>query len=136
MEKKTTTPAAYIQADTASFKDLVQKLTGATGGAAHKLRPKASVPFKLQDRRKVALGDLEIVKLGRRSSGKSPVKGPLTPLGCDSAASERVGTESRLSEEERGIMEKGFYLHASPAKAAPPALLTLFPLTPQNQEYY
>ncbi|XP_057803754.1 LOW QUALITY PROTEIN: VQ motif-containing protein 31-like [Salvia miltiorrhiza] len=112
------TPAAgFIQADAATFKDLVQRLTGAPGN----LRPKAAVPFKLRERRKQSLGDLEIVKRGARSAGNSPAKGPATPLGRESVAP---------SEEERAIAEKGFYLHASPAKAAPPVLLTLFPLTP------
>lgn len=132
MEKQTETPAAYIQADAATFKDLVQKLTGAPGGAARNLRPKATMPFKLQERRKQSLGDLEIIKLGARSAGNSPVKGPMTPLGCESVVWERVRTESPPSEEERAIAEKGFYFHASPAKAEPPALLTLFPLTPQK----
>ncbi|KAL1552558.1 VQ motif-containing protein 31-like [Salvia divinorum] len=111
----------FIQADAATFKDLVQRLTGAAapGGGARKLRPKAAVPFKLQERRKQSLGDLEIIKLGTRSAGtNSPAeKGPVTPFGAEP---ERVRTESPLSEEERD----------TPAKAAPPVLLTLFPLTP------
>lgn len=82
------------------------------------------------------MGDLEIIKPGLRSSGKrSPVKGPMTPRGCESVGRERVGTESPTSEEERAIAENGFYLHASPAKAEPPVLLTLFPLTPKKQEH-
>ncbi|KAG6387893.1 hypothetical protein SASPL_153088 [Salvia splendens] len=109
----------FIQADAATFKELVQRLTGAApGGGAHKLRPNAAVQFKLQERRKQSLGDLEIIKAGTRSAGNSPaVKGPVTPFGAEA---ERIRTESPLSEEERDV----------PAKAAAPVLLTLFPLTP------
>ncbi|KAI3472944.1 hypothetical protein Pfo_028000 [Paulownia fortunei] len=130
------TPTTFIQADATTFKDLVQKLTGAPSGSAHKLRPKATVsrrsPFKLQERRMHSVRDLEIIKLAMKSTGNSPgktrsnalsspVKGPTTPLGCDS--------------EERAIAEKGFYLHASPQKAEPPVLLTLFPLTSPSPKH-
>ncbi|KAL0312166.1 UNVERIFIED_CONTAM: VQ motif-containing protein 11 [Sesamum radiatum] len=146
-------PTTYIQADAATFKDLVQKLTGAPcGGSALKLRPKPAVtrrlPFKLQDRRKHSVRDLEIIKLSAKSTGKyspgktrsntlnsPPVESPTTPLGCDVMVCHRVGMESPPSEEERAIAEKGFYLHASPGKAEPPVLLTLFPLTSPKHEY-
>ncbi|KAK4388996.1 VQ motif-containing protein 4 [Sesamum angolense] len=146
-------PTTYIQADVGTFKDLVQKLTGAPcGGSSLKLRPKPTVarrsPFKLQDRRKHSVRDLEIIKLSVKSTGNSPgktrsktlnsppVESPTTPLGCDAMVCHRVGTESPPSEEERAIAEKGFYLHASPGKAAePPVLLTLFPLTSPKHEY-
>ncbi|KAL7122337.1 hypothetical protein ACP275_01G039500 [Erythranthe tilingii] len=135
----------YIQASSATFKDLVQKLTGgAPGVSAQKLRPKTAVsrrsPFKLQDRRKYSVGDIEIIKQRVGSTGKktrSPpvLKGPTTPLGRESVFRDRVGTESPPpSEEERAIAEKGFYLHASPGKAEIPVLLTLFPLTSPNHE--
>ncbi|PIN12311.1 hypothetical protein CDL12_15074 [Handroanthus impetiginosus] len=133
-----------IQADATIFKDLVQKLTGPLDGSAHKPRRRATVPrrspFKLQERRQHSVRDLEIIKHGvmkstgssTRSNGlSSSVNGPATPVGCDA---ERVGTESPLSEEERAIAEKGFYLHASPVKAEPPVLLTLFPLTSPKLE--
>ncbi|KAI3473009.1 hypothetical protein Pfo_030092 [Paulownia fortunei] len=144
------TPTTFIQADATTFKDLVQKLTGAPSGSAHKLRPKATVsrrsPFKLQERRMHSVRDLEIIKLAMKSTGNSPgktrsnalsspVKGPTTPLGCDSVFCERGGTESPPSEEERAIAEKGFYLHASPQKAEPPVLLTLFPLTSPSPKH-
>ncbi|KAL8063606.1 hypothetical protein ABFX02_01G037500 [Erythranthe guttata] len=137
----------YIKASSATFKDLVQKLTGgAPGVSAQKLRPKTAAsrrsPFKLQDRRKYSVGDIEIIKQRVGSTGKktrSPpvLKGPTTPLGRESVFRDRVGTESPpppSSEEERAIAEKGFYLHASPGKAEIPVLLTLFPLTSPNHE--
>ncbi|KAH6760735.1 hypothetical protein C2S52_008606 [Perilla frutescens var. hirtella] len=128
MEKhRRATPAAFIQADAATFKDLVQKLTGPPAGSTHKLRPKSAMPFKLRERRKQSLSDLEIIA---KSPGNSPVNAPITPLGCESVVWDRVSTESPPSVEEKAIAEKGFYLHASPAKAGPPVLLTLFPLTP------
>ncbi|KAK4435734.1 VQ motif-containing protein 33 [Sesamum alatum] len=146
-------PTTYIQADASTFKELVQKLTGTPrgGSALNKLHPNPTVtrrsPFKLQDRRKHSVRDLEIIKLAVESTGNSPGKtrsntlnspameGPMTPLGCDSVVCDRVGTESPPSEEERAIAEKGFYLHASPGKAEPPVLLTLFPLTSPKHEY-
>ncbi|KAG8375397.1 hypothetical protein BUALT_Bualt10G0095900 [Buddleja alternifolia] len=122
----------FIQADAATFREVVQKLTG----APQRLRPmstaitKRSPSFKLQERRKHAVRDLEIIKLAAVNS--SPVESPATPMGGDSV---RAGTESPvpLSDEEemiRDISEKGFYLHASPpwkAEERPPVLLT-FPL--------
>ncbi|XP_051137486.1 VQ motif-containing protein 31-like [Andrographis paniculata] len=142
MEKQAAPPTqmTYIQADVATFKDLVQKLTG---GSPHKLRPKAALhrksPFKLRDRRKHSVRDLEIISAGNCSPARtigqlsdSPVDGPGTPIGCESAV---IRNESPASEEERAIAENGFYLHMSPAKAEPPVLLALFPLTSRNKEF-
>ncbi|KAL2236894.1 VQ motif-containing protein 31-like [Sesamum indicum] len=145
-------PTTYVQADAVTFKDLVQKLTGAPcGGSALKLRSKLAdtrrSPYKLQDRRKHSVRDLEMIKLSVKPTGNSPgktrsntlnsppVESPTTPLGCDGMVCRRVGTESPLSEEERAIAEKRFYLHASPGKVEPPVLLTLFPLTSPKHEY-
>ncbi|KAH7523937.1 VQ motif-containing protein 4 [Ziziphus jujuba] len=107
-------------------------------------------PFKLQDRRQT-MRKLEI-KLSLatlRSSPThhsprqphhlfdSPIQSPVTPLGSDSLFFPSSGSESpsspAVSEEERAIAEKGFYLHPSPLStprgSERPELLTLFPLT-------
>ncbi|XP_059658280.1 VQ motif-containing protein 31-like [Cornus florida] len=167
-------PTTFVQADTTTFRELVQKLTGASGDSADKLpvtlparlssKPSNSVdatgirrsPFKLQDRRP-SMRKLEI-KLGLTSLRNSPppshhsprqthlvaspIQSPVTPLGCDTVFSARVGAESPSSpavlEEEKAIAEKGFYLHPSPLstpmKSEPPELLTLFPLTSPRQQ--
>nr|XP_027079804.1 VQ motif-containing protein 19-like [Coffea arabica] len=149
----------YFQVDKTTFRELVQKLTGATGNSTNKppeiQSPSTSPkrhghidppgvrrsPLKLRERRQqTAMRKMEI-KLGLKAAGESvsqpdspgcpptPVHSPMTPLGRNSVVSTRVGTESPPSEEERAIAEKGFYLHPSPRKPEPPELLTLFPLT-------
>ncbi|CAK9178885.1 unnamed protein product [Ilex paraguariensis] len=151
------TPTTFVQADTNTFRELVQKLTGASSDSQDKLpvthptrfstKPVDTTrirrsPFKLQERRQHTMRKLE-VKLGLTSLYNSPrqaqsmlssVQSPVTPLGCDSVFVSRVGTESPPSEEEKAIAAKGYYLHPSPRKAQPPELLTLFPLTSPRQE--
>ncbi|CAK9133797.1 unnamed protein product [Ilex paraguariensis] len=131
MAPSSPTPTTFVQADTTTFRDVVQKLTGASGGSQDKLpvthparlSTKPLEPtgirrstFKLQERRQHTMRKLEI-KLGLFS----PVQSPVTPLGTQSSPEEE--------EEERAIGAKGFYMHPSPRKAQPPELLTLFPLT-------
>ncbi|XP_072991762.1 VQ motif-containing protein 11-like [Typha latifolia] len=127
-------PTTYVQAEAHTFRDLVQRLTGA---AAVESRhppfpsPAAVAPrrqaFKLQDRRGPTLRNLDI---HHRSAGKSPIPSPVTPLG-----SEPLFSPPAASEEERAIAEKGFYLHPSPrSAAAPPELLPLFPLCSPKQK--
>ncbi|KAE8732546.1 DnaJ/Hsp40 cysteine-rich domain superfamily protein [Hibiscus syriacus] len=116
-------------------------------------------PFKLQERRQHAMRKLDI-KLGLSTLRNSPnhyvspsqslrldstIPSPMTPLGSDSLFySNSSGTLSpsspspMVSEEEKAIAEKGFYLHPSPLNtprgSQPPELLTLFPVSSPSQE--
>ncbi|XP_065850150.1 VQ motif-containing protein 31-like [Euphorbia lathyris] len=141
-------PTTFVQADTNSFRDLVQKLTGLPGDSADKSLPTriSSVPprrpsFKLQERRQT-IKKLEIqLGLTQRNKTHRPefsILSPVTPLSSESLFFLTPGTESPSSpaavlEEEKAIAEKGFYLHPSPLTtprgSEPPELLTLFPLT-------
>ncbi|KAL6524222.1 hypothetical protein OROMI_031317 [Orobanche minor] len=145
------TPAdTVIQADAATFKDLVQKLTGAQcGGAAEDFRLKAAVPrrsrFMLRNswRKHSQARELD-VELTGNSTRKTrsnqliswSVEGHTTEPGFQSAFRYRVKTVSRPSgsEKEMAIPETGSCMHASPWKTKTPALLTLFPLTSPNYE--
>ncbi|GLT85214.1 hypothetical protein SLE2022_034100 [Rubroshorea leprosula] len=109
-------------------------------------------PFKLQERRQHTLRKLEI-KMGltslhdlsppmtTRCRFESTTPSPVTPLSeslfFPSSGSESPSTPA-VSEEERAIAEKGFYLHPSPLNTPrgsdPPELLTLFPLSSPRQE--
>ncbi|KAJ4958613.1 hypothetical protein NE237_025724 [Protea cynaroides] len=174
-----TTPTTFVQADAHTFRDLVQKLTGAGDDLQEKLpitlparlSPRSSLSgdivgprrssFKLQERRQ-NMRKLEI-KLGHTSIRSppysprqiqpqthqliiSPVPSPVTPLGSDtlssSVQSSGSGSDSpsspAVSEEEKAIAEKGFYLHPSPLSTPrgsdPPELLPLFPLSSPRQQ--
>ncbi|KAK9273834.1 hypothetical protein L1049_018645 [Liquidambar formosana] len=114
------TPTTFVQADANTFRELVQKLTGAAGDSPEKLPvtlparlaskpitptdatgPRRS-PFKLQERRHT-MRKLEI-KLGLTSIRNSPshfsprqthrldspIPSPVTPLGSESLFSGRV----------------------------------------------
>ncbi|GMN45571.1 hypothetical protein TIFTF001_014761 [Ficus carica] len=67
----------------------------------------------------------------------SPIPSPVTPLGSESLFVPSSGSPSpsspAVSEEERAIADKGFYLHPSPLSTPRaselPELLNLFPLT-------
>lgn len=119
-------PTTFVQADTTSFRDLVQKLTGFSGdseklpvthlsklssskplppSAAHLTGPHRS-PFKLQERRHT-IRKLEI-KLGLTENFNnsppshthrfdSPVPCPVTPLASESLFFLRPGVASPLS---------------------------------------
>lgn len=156
------TATTFVQADASTFRDLVQKLTGAAVDSPAKLpvtfparassRPNSvdassagirRSPFKLQERRHT-MRKLEI-KLGRttlRNSPRvvSPIYSPETPLSSESIFSGGPGSScgnSPASEEDRAIAEKGFYLHPSPLNtpggSEPPELLILFPLSSPSQ---
>ncbi|XP_062098729.1 VQ motif-containing protein 31-like [Humulus lupulus] len=107
-------------------------------------------PFKLQDRRQT-MRKLEIklslatINGGGGSSPSqmihwvdSPIPSPVTPLGSESmfvpsSSGSQSPASPAVSEEEKAIAEKGFYLHPSPLstprQSEPPELLNLFPLT-------
>ncbi|XP_010268505.1 PREDICTED: VQ motif-containing protein 11-like [Nelumbo nucifera] len=168
------TPTTFVQADAHTFRELVQKLTGASEDDSEKLP--ITVParfsarssnssdvvgprrpaFKLHERRQ-NMRKLEI-KLGltslRNSTALSPrqnhllvspISSPVTPLSPDPLFSGHFpgsGSESpsspAVSEEEKAIAEKGFYLHPSPLStprgSEPPELLPLFPLSSPKQQ--
>lgn len=167
-------PTTFVQADAHSFRDLVQKLTGAGDDTVEKLpvtvpaRYSARSPncgggdvggprrtsFKLQERRhsmrkleiKLGLTSLRGGLLSPRSQPLiSPIASPVTPLGSDPLFSGQFSASGgdspmsspAVSEEERAIAGKGFYLHPSPLSTPrghePPELLPLFPLRSPKQ---
>ncbi|KAE8733257.1 DnaJ/Hsp40 cysteine-rich domain superfamily protein [Hibiscus syriacus] len=116
--------------------------------------PPIRPPFKLQERRQQhSMRKLEI-KLGLTTLRNYPsecacffqdrlLESPVTPLGSsESLFYSSSGTLSpsspAVSEEEKAIADKGFYLHPStsntPRGNRSPELLTLFPLTSPSQE--
>lgn len=204
-------PTTFVQADTTTFKEVVQRLTGASDDAQEKKlpitmparyaprppvpasepegRPTPALPpvpipapapspapqqgqaqpikpgievgprkpaFKLHERRQnmrnlqigLGINPLRVNLNGRISPRAVPpeilspsmldlpslVLSPVTPLGSDPfdcASNSTSCDESSISQEERAIAEKGFYLHPSPLSTPrdrEPALLTLFPL--------
>ncbi|XP_020265372.1 LOW QUALITY PROTEIN: VQ motif-containing protein 33-like [Asparagus officinalis] len=110
-------PTTFIQADTQSFKQVVQMLTGSA-----ELRQVEILSPSVLDFPKLMLS-------------------PVTPLSPDpfnrSPVSSNLGIS--VSPEDRAIAEKGYYLHPSPRQATPrdaepPKLLPLFPLTSPRME--
>ncbi|KAK4484710.1 hypothetical protein RD792_007302 [Penstemon davidsonii] len=150
-------PTTFVQANTSTFKQVVQMLTGSssTGGGAGSIPPIKSTSqkkpgFKLYERRNSLKNGLMINTLipgYSQNSGFSPRKpeilspsildfpalalSPVTPLNEDSMRNTSAATPSPLVEEERAIAEKKFYFHPSPrtTNAAEPQLLSLFPVT-------
>lgn len=123
------TQTTFVQADTVTFRDLVQKLTGS---APTKLPSDANTavrrsPFKLHDRRMHTITRKLEIQLGLTNS---PIQSPITPLRSDSVFSAN-------SPGEEAIAENRFYLHPSPLStpraSEPPELLTLFPLTSRRK---
>ncbi|CAN1280843.1 VQ motif-containing protein 4 [Linum perenne] len=146
-------PTTFVQADTSSFKQVVQMLTGSpkcAAAAASPIPPIKSIPkrnqssgFKLYERRN-SLKNLKINPLNPflapPGSGFSPRKPEiLSPSILDfpslvlSPVTPLIHDPFDRSGSEKAIKEKGFYLHASPAttprEAEPPRLLPLFPVT-------
>ncbi|KAJ3670999.1 hypothetical protein LUZ60_008425 [Juncus effusus] len=148
-------PTTFVQADSSSFKQVVQMLTGSTSAnsgstkaAPITSRSAATGPkkpsFKLYERR----GSLKNLKsispliptapsfFSPRSDVLSPsildfpslVLSPVTPL-SPSLASPADTVNNSTVVEERVIQEKGFFLHPSPRGSEPPRLLPLFPVT-------
>jgi hypothetical protein len=64
---------------------------------------------------------------------KLALNSPVTPLKHGGDGNDPFDRMSPLSEEERSIAEKGYYLHRSPIstprESEPPQLLPLFPVT-------
>nr|GEU92980.1 hypothetical protein [Tanacetum cinerariifolium] len=148
-------PTTFVQADTSSFKQVVQMLTGSSQQADSSNGPnasKVSIPpvkkqsFKLYERRNSLnlKNGLMINPMGPRfgSSSSSPrVQELLSPSILDfpslvlSPVTPLVEDPFDKKEEDRVIKEKGFYLHPSPRRATTPRgsmeprLLPLFPVT-------
>ncbi|KAM0939199.1 putative VQ motif-containing protein/13/19/31/33 [Dioscorea sansibarensis] len=144
MEKpfKPSSPAAaqtvYVQADEHTFRDLVQRLTGAppadgspTRSSSHSAVGAGRSSYKLHARHGSSIRNLEIQlavpsHLFPRSSSPS-ISSPVTPLIYDPLFSPVEDAE------ERAIAEKGFYLHPSHRGGSQPELLPLFPMSSPSQ---
>ncbi|XP_047947403.1 VQ motif-containing protein 4-like [Salvia hispanica] len=147
-------PATFIQADTSSFKQVVQMLTGSTGrpdAARHAIPPVRSGPrkdkpgSKLYERRSVhksiKISSPGILSIRHGLLSGSPRPGMLSPSILDFPSLALCSPITPLvpdpfnravAAEDRAIGEKGFYLHPSPVNTprdSEPRLLPLFPLT-------
>ncbi|XP_052177382.1 VQ motif-containing protein 4-like isoform X2 [Diospyros lotus] len=130
---------SFIQADTNSFKQIVQMLTGSPETNKQPSKPAASPVktgpkkhgFKLQERRN-SLKNLKIIPGLALNSLLSPshpstlspsvlglhelVLSPITPPNSETI--DRPSPSGCLSSlEEKGMAENGFYLHATPVTA-------------------
>lgn len=164
-------PTTFVQADTSSFKQVVQMLTGSSetakqadpSSSSSSSSNKGSIPpirtapkkpgFKLYERRNSLKNGLMISPLipglhsAHNSSSFSPrnkpeilspsildfpslALSPVTPLIEDPF--NKSSPLSNLSEEDKAIAEKKFYMHPSPRRTprdSEPQLLPLFPVT-------
>ncbi|GAB2258919.1 hypothetical protein Droror1_Dr00015079 [Drosera rotundifolia] len=135
-------PTTFVTADTNSFKQVVQLLTGSstTKSSSTSIPPIKTAPtkHKLYERRSfLKNNNLTVNSSGsHRKQGSTPeilspsllnfpgltLLSPVTPLTMTPVEEKQV--------EERAIAEKGFFLHPSPrSQTAPPTLLPLFPVT-------
>ncbi|KAJ4893676.1 VQ motif-containing protein 19 [Raphanus sativus] len=171
-------PTTFVQADTSSFKQVVQMLTGSSsprspdsprpppspsGKSTFVIPPiKTTQPKKqhsgnkLYERRSnsnsLMINTLMIGGRGGNGAGsprfsprnqeilspscldfpKLALNSPVTPLKHGGDGHDPFDRMSPLSEEERAISEKGYYLHKSPIstpRETEPQLLPLFPVT-------
>ncbi|XP_052200825.1 VQ motif-containing protein 4-like [Diospyros lotus] len=148
-------PTTFVQADTSSFKQVVQMLTGSSETARHapernpippvKTGPMKQPASKLYERR----NSHKNFKISPLVPGFSPRKpeilspsvldfpslalSPITPLVPDPFNRSPASSGSLyVDAEEQAIAKKGFYLHPSPANTprdSEPRLLPLFPVT-------
>ncbi|WZY95461.1 hypothetical protein YC2023_067790 [Brassica napus] len=171
-------PTTFVQADTSTFKQVVQMLTGTSSPRSpdsprpppspsgkstfvippvKTTQPKKHTGNKLYERRSNSNSlknslMINTLMIGGGNGAGSPrfsprnqeilspscldfpklaLNSPVTPLkhGGDGDPFDRM---SPLSEEERAISEKGYYLHRSPIstpRESEPQLLPLFPVT-------
>ncbi|EOA32195.1 hypothetical protein CARUB_v10015457mg [Capsella rubella] len=171
-------PTTFVQADTSSFKQVVQMLTGSSSPRSpdsprppttpsgkgnfvippiKTAQPKKHSGNKLYERRSHGGFNNNLIKNSLMIGGgagsprfsprnqeilspscldfpKLALNSPVTPLkqgnsGNDGDPFDRL---SPLSEEERAIADKGYYLHQSPIstpRESEPQLLPLFPVT-------
>ncbi|KAF8090056.1 hypothetical protein N665_0490s0051 [Sinapis alba] len=174
-------PTTFVQADTSSFKQVVQMLTGSSSPRSpdsprpppspsgkgnfvippiKTAQPKKHSGNKLYERRShnnslknslmintLMIGggncagsprfsprNQEILSPSCLDFPKLALNSPVTPLkhGGDGNDCDTFDRMSPLSEEERAISEKGYYLHQSPIstpRESEPQLLPLFPVT-------
>jgi hypothetical protein len=147
-------PTTFVQADTASFKQVVQRLTGSdTPPPPHK--PAKSHPhhhgsgpkkpaFKLYERR-IGKSNLKMIAPLAMAAAAAPpealspsvldfpslaLRSPVTPLLPDPFNRSQGAEEDEEAAERAAIARTGFFLHPSPRGAEPPPrLLPLFPVT-------
>lgn len=149
-------PTTFVQADTASFKQVVQRLTGSdTPPPPHK--PVKSHPhhhgsgpkkpaFKLYERR-IGKSNLKMIAplaMAMAAAAAPPellspsvldfpslaLRSPVTPLLPDPFNRSQGAEEDEEAAERAAIARTGFFLHPSPRGAEPPPrLLPLFPVT-------
>lgn len=173
-------PTTFVQADTSSFKQVVQMLTGSSSPRSpdsprppanpsgkgsfvippiKTAQPKKHSGNKLYERRShnnlknslmintLMIGggngagsprfsprNQEILSPSCLDFPKLALNSPVTPLkhGGEGNDGDPFDRMSPLSEEERSIAEKGYYLHRSPIstpRESEPQLLPLFPVT-------
>ncbi|XP_042058121.1 VQ motif-containing protein 4-like [Salvia splendens] len=137
-------PTTFVQADTTTFKHVVQMLTGSPkpdpsptprsgSGIGIKSTNQKKQGFKLYERRNSLKNRLIINTFSpnsnySNSNSKSP--GILSPSILDFPALMLSPVTPIINEEERAIADKKFYFHPSPRTAPePPQLLPLFPVT-------
>ncbi|XP_047947197.1 VQ motif-containing protein 4 [Salvia hispanica] len=145
-------PTTFVQADTTTFKQVVQMLTGSPKPDPSPTPPRSGsgsgigIPpikstnqkkqgFKLYERRNSLKNGLIINTFSpnysnsnSNSNSKSP--GILSPSILDFPALMLSPVTPIINEEERAIADKKFYFHPSPRTAPePPQLLPLFPVT-------
>lgn len=165
-------PTTFVQADTSSFKQVVQMLTGSSetakqasgsdpSSSSNSNLVKSSIPpirtapkkpgFKLYERRNSLKNGFMISPLipgiHAQNSSFSPrnkpeiwspsildfpslALSPVTPLNEDPF--NKSSPLTNLSEEDKAIAEKKFYLHPSPRRTprdSEPQLLPLFPVS-------
>ncbi|XP_020878149.1 VQ motif-containing protein 31 isoform X2 [Arabidopsis lyrata subsp. lyrata] len=122
----------FVQTDTNTFREIVQRLTGPSENNAAAATPEATViktaiqkrpTSKLHERRQCMRPKLEIVKP------------PLSFKPTEGEKAEPDSCTTNIEEEEKAIKERRFYLHPSPRSKpgyTEPELLTLFPLASPN----
>jgi hypothetical protein len=142
----------FVQADPATFRALVQKLTGAPPEEEVQLAPVPRRRPKLQERRRAGAPRLELARPHQQSfyyyhhhHGLAAQHSPVSPMdACYALAAASSSPSSSLSpssprgvviskedeeREEMAIASKAFYLHSSPRSAGErPKLLPLFPV--------
>ncbi|KAF3596222.1 hypothetical protein DY000_02023240 [Brassica cretica] len=153
-------PTTFVQADTSSFKQVVQMLTGSSPNPTHQPDPRSSpsqfpIPpikavnkkqsssssssgFRLYERR----NSMKNLKINPLNPGKpeilspsildfpSLVLSPVTPLIPDPFNRSGSSSQSPDDAEEKAMKERGFYLHPSPATTPMDSEPRLLPLFP------
>lgn len=140
----------FVQTDTNTFREIVQRLTGPSENNNAAAVPEATVikpatqkklSSKLHERRQRMRPKLEVVKppLSFKPTGttttSSSKSGIITTSSSFSDLYLTEGDKADIHEEDKAIKERRFYLHLSPRSKpgyTEPELLALFPLTSPN----